>query len=198
MNIFLKFALLSGALLGIITIGCGTSKDIKSKSLCDKTNVFCETMGADKPPQGSAELRIKAHIKTHLEGALHVEFTKSFHGEPEYPFLLNIDGQAVTWKVAGQKENIPEYDKKGRRNPEGGKGMRYILEKKIIVAPGPHWIFFGLPGENYSQEFAVTLKEDHLNVLEFHPIYSTGRMHGQCFENGIRSYKVFFNGVQVN
>ncbi|MFH1595918.1 MAG: hypothetical protein ABIG94_06060, partial [Pseudomonadota bacterium] len=72
MNIFLKFALLSGALLGIITIGCGTSKEIKSKSLCDKNNVFCETIVTEKPPQGSAELLIKAHIKTHLEGALHV------------------------------------------------------------------------------------------------------------------------------
>src|SRR4030043_392453 len=118
------------------------------------------------------DLTITSSIKTHPEGHYLLESKRSLHGKPGYPFVINIDGQAATWKVDGQKENSPTYDQKGKRFPEGGEGMRYTLEKKILLRAGSHKIFFGLPEEKLSLQFELALKAGESYVLEFRPAYS--------------------------
>ena len=188
--------LMLALITGLILIGCGaTAKEIRAKSLSERADVFREVKEEGAPPNGFVDVVIKASIKTHLEGYYLLE-PDTRHGKPEYPFVLNIDGQAVTWEVAGQVEDSPKYDEKGGRNPEGGKGMRYVLIKKLQLKPGLHKIFFALPGENKSAGVTVTLNEKELSVLEFKPIYY--RYAGNpTFERGLSRLEVFLNGNPV-
>src|SRR4030042_1294860 len=148
------------AICGILLLSCGTAlKEISLKSQSETTDVFKEVQGGELIPREFVELTITSSVKTHLEDHYLLESKKSLHGKPGYPFVINIDGQAVTWKVDGQKENTPTYDENGKRSPEGGEGMRYNLQKKIFLRAGAHRIFFGLPEEHYFVEFEVTIKE---------------------------------------
>ena len=184
--------LMLALITGLILIGCGaTAKEIRAKSLSERSDVFHEVKEEGAPPNGFVDVVIKASIKTHLEGYYLLE-PDTRHGKPEYPFVLNIDGQAVTWEVAGQVEDSTKYDEKGGRNPEGGKGMRYVLIKELQLKPGLHKIFFALPGENKSVEVTITLNERELSVLEFKPIYY--RYDGRpTFEKGVSRFEVFLN-----
>src|SRR3989304_1757605 len=183
-------------LLGIVFAGCGTTaKEIRAKSRSERADVFREVKEEGAPPNGFVDVVIKASIKTHLEGYYLLE-PDTRHGKPEYPFVLNIDGQAVTWEVAGQVEDSPKYDEKGGKMPEGGKGMRYVLIKKLQLKPGLHKIFFALLGENKSVEVTVTLNENELSVLELEPIYY--RYDGRpTFERGVSRFEVFLDGKPI-
>ena len=111
----------------IVLGGCAATQQIKIKSQNERTDVFQE-MAKDAPPSARfADLSIRASIKTHLQGAFPVEFGDTRHGEPDYPFLIDVDGQAAIWKVDGQRETILTESAK-EKNPETGEGMRYILE----------------------------------------------------------------------
>lgn len=200
MSKILKYMVLT--VLGIALVGCGaTMQEIKTKSQSERTNVFSEVRGEGAIPKGFVDLVIKANIKTHLESYYILESKESLHGKPEYPFVLNIDGQAVTWIVDGQKDTVPPYDEDGKTstNPEAGEGMKYVLEKKIRLAAGSHKIFLRLPEENYSAEIDVTLKEGGTHVLEFKPIYryKTGPYRIPTFFKGVKGYGVFFNGNPI-
>lgn len=176
-------------------VGCGAaSKKIMTKSHSERTDIFNEVREEGMPPKGFVDLVIKATIKTHLEGYYIFESRKSLHGRPGYPFVFNIDGQGVVWRVDGQKETTPLYDEKGKRTPEGGTGMRYTIEKTIRLVAGPHMVFFGLPEDKYSVEFKIGLSEGKQHVLEFKPVYSYRRQRTKpSFEDGISKYEIFFN-----
>ena len=107
---------------------------------------------------------IKASLKTHLpgEGTL-LESGSSPHGGPFYHFTVNIDGQAVTWKVPGQRENLPVV--KDRDSQDEGDGMRYTLEKKIRLRAGTHQIFFGVRELNTAKTMIVDLREGSIIYL---------------------------------
>lgn len=190
------------AVLGIVLISCGTtSQAIKSKSISDRAGVFSEiTEGT--PPQGFVDVVIKASIKTPLEGYYPLESGKSIRGKTVYPVVFNIDGQAVTWEMEGQKEGTPKYDKVGKtsHDPEAGDGMKYSIEKKVRVISGTHKLFFGLPGEKYLTEIEVSLKDRETYHMVFAPVYKyKTRPHRiTTFLKGLNKYAVFLNGEQVN
>jgi hypothetical protein len=156
---------IKSAMLGVISllmIGCGAAaKEILVKTQTVRTDVFSEVKNTKAPAHDSAFLTIKATIKTHLQGYYALEQEDSLHGKPNYPFLINIDGQAETWKVDGQKESVPLYDKEGKtsHDPDAGEGVKYVLEKKIGLRAGVHKVFLGLPVDDYFKEVAITLKE---------------------------------------
>ncbi len=109
-------------LIGILS-GCSlTDMEIRTHSQGEKKNVFSEVNEEGLPPKGFVDLLVKTSVKTHLEGYYFMESDETFHGEEEYPILINIDGQAVTWKLKGEKEIIPK--EKGIKNPEKGEGMK--------------------------------------------------------------------------
>ncbi|SPQ01017.1 conserved exported hypothetical protein [Candidatus Sulfobium mesophilum] len=190
------------AVMSICLLGCGTSaKEIKLKSQSEKADVFREVIEGGPVPKGFVDMTIKASIKTHREGHYPLEPREQFHGNPDYPFLINVDGQAAIWKVDGSMDNIPPNDEKGRTSadPEAGPGVKYVLDKKIRIASGTHKIFFGLPAENFSKEFEVTLNEEKMYVLELKPLYRE-KVHPYrmpSFLEGIKEYEVFLNGVLV-
>jgi len=192
------------AVLGIalaISNAAANEKEITAKSQGDRTDVFSEVKEEGIPPKGFADLVIKASVKTHLEGYYILESKEFLHGKPEYPFVLNIDGQGVLWKADGQRHIVPAYDDKGKANtdPEAGEGMKYVLEKRIRLAAGSHKVFFGLLEENYLKEIDITLKEGEIYVLEFKPIYKykTRPYRIPTFFKGIKDYEVFLNGNAV-
>jgi len=186
------------ALCAILLLSCGTAlKEIALKSQSERTDVFQEVQERVSIPRGFVELTITSSVKTHLEGHYILESKESAHGKSAYPFVINIDGQAATWKVNGQEENLPMYDERGKGTPEGGKGVRYNLEKKILLRTGTHNIFFGLPGEKLSLQFKLVLKPGDSNVLEFRPVYSRRGKQPRYFFNGVSRLEVILNGNEI-
>lgn len=191
-----------GALLAMTLTGCvTTSKEIQAKSQNEKPDVFIEAKAGEPIHKGVAILLLRASIKTPLEGYYILDSNKSLHGKPGYPFLINIDGQAVIWKVDGFKESKPAYDANGKtsRDPEAREGMKYILEKRLKLRAGQHHIFFGLPEENYSITTDIMLNDSEDVVLEYKPIYRHERLPVRIpsFLEGIDKYEVFLNKKQL-
>jgi hypothetical protein len=185
--------------IGITLSGCGaTAKEIVRMGRSERIDVFTEVRTEGEAPAGFADLVIKAALKTPLEGHYVLESKESVHGKPGFSFLVNIDGQAVLWKVDGQKEMVPLYDERGKASPdpEAGAGMKYILERKVRLAAGKHRLFFALPEEPYYIMVKITLKEAETNILEFKPRYryKTVPTRIPTFLLGVDSYEITLNG----
>jgi hypothetical protein len=122
-------------------------------------------------------------------------------GNPGYPFIFNIDGQAATWEVDGQKEILPLYDQDGMtsHDPDAGEGIKYILEKKIQLRAGTYKVFFGLPNEDYFKELEIMIQEGKTCTLECKPIYKykTRPTRIPSFKKGIKEYDVYLNNMQI-
>jgi len=211
MNRFLKTSVV--VMMAVILFGCAASREIQKQSESSRSDIFTEIRDGDPIPKGFAVMRIKAPIKTHAEGYYLGESKGSVHWKEGYPFLFNIDGQAIVWKVAGSKETKPVYDQDGKRSrdPEAGEGMKYVLEKKIKLPGGMHDIFFGLPEEQYFAKLSVNLEQEHEYLLEFRPVYRKKKVPsgispssvkvtsgGELFLNGVQEYDAFLNGHSLD
>lgn len=193
--------ILLAGLMSLLLIGCmGTSQIIRQNAQSQRANVFTEIKNSAMPARGFAILTIKATIKTHLEGYYALESTESVHGKPGYPFVINIDGQAATWKVVGQKESVPLYDQDGKtsHDPDAGEGVKYFLEKKIQLRPGTHQVFLGLPADDFSKEVEVDLNQADAPILEFRPVYKYKTLPTRIttFKKGIKEYEVYLNNIR--
>jgi len=172
--------------LAIFLANCGAAREqIRTQSITEREGVFQEVTTTNGPPPGFVDLVVKASLKTHLsgEGTL---LESGDHGGEFHHFVLNIDGQAVTWQVKGVRENSPIVN--GRHFPEEGDGMRYVMEKKIRLHAGPYSIFFGVPEENYTKTVTVNLQEGKSATLEFQPIYSRYKQGHPTFQNGFLGF----------
>lgn len=161
-----------------------------------RTDVFSEVKGEQPSPTGTVDLTIKASVKTPTTEHYLLELRTPPQVQEGYPFELNIDGQEILWKVRGNLEKTPVSDEKGRL-PEGGEGIRYVLAKKIQLAPGPHHVVFGVPYDDYYTEVKVSLKEGGSHTLEFQPIYAMGRRGYETFFRGISRCRVFLDGTRI-
>jgi len=188
--------------MSIVLIGCGAvAKTIKQKTQNTRPDVFTEIKNDDALTQGFVTLAIKANIKTNLEGYYLFESKNSMCGKPGYPFVINIDGQAAAWKVDGQKEILPSYDKDGMtsHDPEAGEGVKYVLEKKIQLRAGTHKVFLGFPNEDYFKELEIMFQEGKTYTLEYKPIYKykTKPTRIPSFKKGIKEYEVYLNNMHI-
>jgi hypothetical protein len=183
--------------LVITMFGCGTaSKKIAKKSFGKNTDVFYEIQDEGDHQEGLVDLIIKAQIKTHPQGWYFAESKDSLHGKTTYPFLFNIDHQAIIWEVPGKEEN--DHECKGKEIiPDCGEGVRYVLEKRIRLKKGVHKIFFALPGDEYRTKFELTCNESKLYILELKPIYSRYRSVSQNYLRGVQRFDVFLNNEQI-
>lgn len=187
------FIILFSVLLIALFSGCGTAlKEINAKSLSTRSSIFVETEGYEPISAGYSVLDIKVSVKTALAGYYILESKRSLSGKPGLPFIFNIDGQAVIWKIDGQKEITPAYDEKGMRIPDGGEGMRYVLHRKIKLTLGPHKVFFGFPQDEYIREFDILLKRG-ISRLEIKPLYRQDSRRSRSFLNGLSDFEVFYN-----
>lgn len=183
--------------VAIALTSCGaTTKELARMSRSERTDVISETVSEGPPPAGYADLIIRASLKTHLEGYFLLESKKSARGKAVYPFLVNIDGQAVLWQVEGRKHVLPKYENgKTSHDPEAGEGMKYVLDKKVRLAAGTHKVFFGLPEEHYYVVANVFLNSGGLHRIEFEPDYRYKTLPTRIptFLSGINKYEVLFN-----
>ena len=184
--------------LAVCLANCGAAREqIRTQSISEREGVFQEVATADGPPSGFADVVVKASLKTHLsgEGAL-LESGDSPHGGPFYRFVVNIDGQAVTWEVKGVRENSPIVN--GLHFPVEGEGMRYVLEKKVRLHAGAYSIFFGVPEENYTETMTVNLQEGKSYTLKFQPIYPRYKWGHPASQLGLLGFNAVFNNTVNN
>ena len=197
----LKSTIIYVALLAIALAGCATNTAvtdrIRAKSM-EQGAVFQELTDGTPMP-GFSVLTIQATMKTPKEGFYLLEFKSALRGKPEYPFVFNIGGQGVTWLAKGTPD-VQRKDVEGKRNPEGGEGIKYFLEKRIMLKPGTYKIYVGLTEEALQKEVDVTLSEGKVSVLQFIPVYFTGRFirNTGSFYRGLRDFEVYFDGVRIN
>ena len=195
-TVYVSIVLLIGALSG-----CGAAaRTIAASSISERSDVFTEVAGNEAAPSGYTDVLITASIKTHLEGYYPAESKTSAHGKETYPFLLNIDGQAVLWKAEGKKHELPEYvGGKTSKDPEAGEGIKYVLNKKIRLRPGSHKVFFGLPADDYHREAVINVKEGEAQTLEFKPEYKYKTLPTRIptYMKGDSYYAILANGNPV-
>lgn len=187
------------AIVVVVLGACATAQnEIMLKQNSTATGVFREVQNEEPRYKGTGDLLITASIKTPVAGYHFFETKTHLHGKPGYPFLLNIDGQAVVWKAAGVTEDAMQPGWAQEAGPEAGPGVRYVVEKRIRLAPGSHTVFFALPEEDYFTQNVIRLEEGRVNILEFRPIYSkSGRGLTENFLYGIKQYEVFLNGNRI-
>jgi hypothetical protein len=181
--------------------GCGAAaRTIAAQSTSEKSDVFTEVAGNEAAPSGYADVLITANIKTHIEGYYKAESKTSAHGTEVYPFMFNIDGQAVLWKAEGKNHELPEYvDGKTSHDPEAGAGIKYVLNKKIRLRAGSHKLFFGLPEDDYYREVVINVKEGEAQMLEFKPEYryKTRPTRIPTYMQGVSKFNILANGSPV-
>jgi hypothetical protein len=186
----------------ISLISCNASSGLISRmSNSERTDAFTEVPAGGAVPSGYADVVIKASLKTPMAGYYLLESKESSHGKAVYPFLINIDGQAVLWQVEGRKHVFPKYvDDKTSHDPEAGEGMKYMLEKNVRLAAGSHRLFLGLPEESYYATADISVKSGGLYVLEFKPEYryKTEPTRIPTFLKGINKYEIYVNEERVN
>ena len=188
------------ALLLTALFGCGmAAKMIAAKTLNERNGIFTEVSSTEPVPAGYADVLITAEIKTRGKGDRQGEPESSAQEKETYPYLFNIDGQAVIWTVEGKEHELPKYDPEGRmsRDPEAGMGIKYVLKKEIRLRAGTHRFFFGLPEDDYCREFTVALKNGETHVLEFKPHYWHTHipMRIPTFLKGVTFYDILFDSV---
>ncbi|MFI5295851.1 MAG: hypothetical protein ACHQ0Y_12605 [Thermodesulfovibrionales bacterium] len=197
----LETTIIYTALLAIALAGCATNtavtERIREKSI-EQEAVFQELTDG-MPTSGFSVLTIQATMKTPKKGFYPLEFRSALHGKPEYPFVFNIGGQGVTWLAKGMPD-IQQKTIEEKRNPEGGEGVKYILEKRIMLKPGTYKIYVGITEEALQKEVDVTLSEGKVSVLQFIPIYFAGRFNRNAgsFYWGLRDFEVYLDGVRIN
>jgi len=180
--------------LAIFLANCGAAREqIRTQSITEREGVFQEVTITEEPPPGFAELVVKASLKTHLPGEYLLESGSSPHGGPFYHFTVNVDGQVATWKVPGQRENLPVV--KNRHSRDEGDGMSYTLEKKIRLRAGTHRIFFDVPEENYAKTVTVNLQEGKSYTLEFQPTYPRYKWGHPAFRLGFLGFNAVFKNT---
>jgi len=185
--------------LAVFFANCGAAREqIRTHSLSEREGVFQEVTTAAGPPAGFADVVVKASFKTHLSGdCLLLESRTSPHGQPTYRFILNIDGQAVTWDAPGQRENIPVVG--NRHSQDEGDGMKYGIEKRIRLRAGTHRIFLGVSEEDLTKTVTVNLQEGKSYTLEFQPIYPRYSKRGHpAFRLGFLGFNALFNNTSSN
>jgi len=146
---------------------------------------------------GYVVLTIRASMKTPKEGYYLFASKDSLQGKPQYPFIFNIGGQGVTWQAIGVPDTQPR-DIDGKRNPEGGEGVKYTLEKKIRIKPGSYRVYVGLTDERLQKEVDVLLSGESVRILEFKPVYRRDRGWGPRFYRGLNDFEVFLDGRKID
>jgi len=187
---FIIFALLlGGCVMNAVVTG-----QIQKKS-AEQGAVF-EELKDNAPDAGFSVLTIRAMMKTVKEGFYPLGSRNSLHGKPEYPFVFNIGGQGVVWMARGATDIQPRQTN-SHRNPEGGEGVKYTLEKKIGIKPGIYRVYIGLSKEKLQKEINIILTGDNAGILEFKPVYRRDRGRGPRFHKGLSDFEVFLDGKKI-
>lgn len=180
-----------------VTSGCASSSQLlRASTISTRSDVFQELADGGSVPQGSADLRVVASLKTHRSDRY--PSGRGTHGTPDYQLVLNIDGQ-VTWLRASLKEEYGEAG--GMTDPEAGEGIRYRFKKDFRLKAGTYRIIVAVPEDGVVVERTITLVGGSTNDLVLEPIYGivTARKppavySRTSFLEGLRGLAMVLNG----
>lgn len=183
----------------MVLSGCAESSAlIKAHSTSLRSDVYEELINGATTPQGFADLRVTATLKTHKPG---IYSAKDIHGTADYKLLLNIDGQVVLLRGYLQSENS---ESSGLVDPEAGDGIRYQFSKNIRLKAGTHRVVVALPDDEIAVAKEITLFEGKMNNLVLEPIYNKtpGKWRPAIysktsFKEGIKEIKIMLNGREI-
>ena len=186
----------------MVLSGCVESSAlIKANSISIRTDVFEELTNGGIAPQGYADLRLTATLKTHRPGIYQFEKTPS-HGTSDYRFLVNIDGQAMKLQGILQEENI---EPRWLLDSEAGYGIRYRFGRNLRLKAGIHKIVVALPDDGIAVERDICFAEGRANNLVLEPIYGTKPVQrrpgtyssAKSFTEGIISIRMILNSREI-
>jgi hypothetical protein len=187
--------------IGTVLISCSTAaREIGRMSQSEKAGVFTEVVSEGPVPAGYADMVIRSSVKTPVAGYYPIVSKGSARGAEVFPFVVNIDGQAVQWEVNGQKHMLPEYvDGKTSPDPEAGEGIKYLLEKKVRLAAGSYTVFLGLPEESQFTSADISVKSGGSYLLEFKPVYRYKTLPTRIptFLKGINKFEVVLKEITI-
>ena len=150
-------------------------------------------------PAGHADLTIFSSLKTHLAGA-HF-FGDRKHGTPDYQVSVLIDGQEVALRGEVREESREPI---GIRDPEAGRGARYLFRKELRLKAGTHRVVATIPEDGVRVEGEISLSEGSRNMLTLEPIYWVTALKGKpaaygqtSFKEGMRGFRVLLNGKEL-
>ena len=177
-------------------------------SVATRTDILCEgplaggplveVPTAVNPTPGTVGMIIKATIKTHPEGFYLLEPKSHMHGKTGFPFVVVIDDKAFEWHDDGHSEMLPFFDEKGDPMPEGGDGIRYTIEKKVLINQGRHRVTLKLSSEKKSITVCAELVGDReSHILEFKPVYNGPETRRFGFLYGVVDMHAFLDGAQL-
>lgn len=193
-NIIFSIFITSGLLFSGCTSHTAVREQIQMKSM--EPGAVFEELKDGSSTVGFTVLTIKATMKTVKEGFYPLESGSALHGKPGYPFVFNIGGQGVVWMAKGFPDIQPSHID-DKRNPEGGEGVKYTLEKKVMLKPGSYRLYVGLTEENFQKEIDIVLSGENTNILEFKPVYRRDRGWGPRFYKGLSDFEVFLDGKKI-
>jgi hypothetical protein len=177
-------------------------------SVATQTDILCEGPLADgpvvevptavNPTPGMVGMIIKATIKTHPEGFYLLEPESHMHGKTGFPFVVVIDNKTFEWHDDGRREVLPFCDENGDPMPEGGEGIRYTVERELLLNPGPHRVTLKLPSEKKNITVPLEPVADHApHILEFKPVYHGPNTRRFGFLYGVVDMHAFSDGAQL-
>lgn len=164
---------------------------VKKSEAGPRADVF-EGAANGAVPQGFADLRIVASLKTHKPG---LYSATDPHGTPGYRLQLIIDGQTMVVDGEFQSENLAV---KGVEDPEAGVGIRYRFRKVLRLKGGTHRIEVSLPAENVALAREVTLHEGQVNRLVLEPVYGRVSEKKRPSANKATSFKEGISRIIMN
>lgn len=180
--------------------GCSRNAGaLKSPDTPVRHDVFTALSEPSPVPAGHADLTIVSSLKTHLAGA-HT-FGHQKHGTPDYQVSVLIDGQAVTLRGEVREESREPL---GIRDPEAGRGARYLFRKELRLKAGTHRVVAAIPDDGVRVEGEISLSEGSSNTLTLEPVYRPTALKGKpaaygqtSFKEGMRGFRVLLNGKQL-
>ena len=170
-------------LLAIMFMGCYKQPRLEQMS----TPVQFKLIGLDEPAPSQDEADVI--VTTHIKKASYLLSPRT--AEMPYTFTISVDGQELKEEVRGVEEVISDTDK------EKGKGIHYILKKRLRLKPGSHEIALKTE-ERSSAKVKIGIGGGKVYTMSFEPVYGRKRGLFGGFGQGFLYYEIFLDGERVS
>jgi hypothetical protein len=180
-------------LAGMVLAGCaGNGELLKRAEIPERSNIYTVISPAILPEQGSADLTIRASVKTHSAGQFLLG--KDPHGTTDYVLLVNIDGEPL--RIPGAPA-IEEGFSDAERHPEAGDGTRYLFRAHLRLKAGSHRVIVALPEDRVAIQRDILLDERTDSLLEVSPSYYSDRRQTGPGSAGATSFREGISGLEL-
>lgn len=170
-------------LLAVMFMGCYKQTRLEQMG----TSVQFKVIGVDEPAPSQEEADVV--ITTHIKKASYLLSPRT--AEMPYTFTISVDGQEFKEEVKGVEEVESDTDK------EKGKGIHYVLKKRLRLKLGSHEIELKTE-ERSSAKVKVELSGGRTHTLNFEPVYGRKRGLWGGFGQGVSYYEIFLDGNRVS